>query len=118
MTMILVMLVLFTGGLVAWMIERWNRDLPRWISIGSITLAALLLAPLFQATGEMMPLAMGVSAPWLEYINVPRIPRFGISFLFAIDGLSLLLVALTIFLGFVRIHAPGDVSMHPAGRGH
>jgi NADH-quinone oxidoreductase subunit M len=103
MTVILIMLVLFVGGLAAWMIEGWNPDLPRWISIGSITLAALLVAPLFQASGEMMPLAMGVSAPWLEYINVPWIPRFGISFVFAIDGLSLILVALTIFLGFIAV---------------
>ncbi len=43
MTMILIMLTLFIGGLAAWMIEGWNRDLPRWISIASITLAALLL---------------------------------------------------------------------------
>jgi NADH-quinone oxidoreductase subunit M len=103
MTMILVMLTLFIGGLTAWMIEGWNRDLPRWISLGSITLAALLLAPLFQAPAEMMPLAHGVSAPWLEYINVPWIPRFGISFLFAIDGHTLLLVTLTIFLVFVAV---------------
>ncbi|MBT5005866.1 MAG: NADH-quinone oxidoreductase subunit M, partial [Halieaceae bacterium] len=76
MTMILIMLTLFIGGLAAWMIEGWNRDLPRWISIGSITLAALLLVPLFQAPGQMLPLAPGVSSPWLAYINVPWIPRF------------------------------------------
>ena len=103
MTMILIMLTLFIGGLAAWMIEGWNRDLPRWISIGSITLAALLLAPLFQSSGQMLPLALGISSPWLEYINVPWIPHFGIGFVFAIDGLSLLLVALTIFLGFVAV---------------
>ncbi len=103
MTMILIMLTLFIGGLAAWMIEGWNRDLPRWISIASITLAALLLVPLLDAPVEMLPLAHGVSAPWLEYIDVPWIPRFGISFVFAIDGLSLLLVALTIFLGFVAV---------------
>ena len=103
MTMILIMLTLFIGGLAAWMIEGWNRDLPRWISIGSITLAALLLVPLFQAPGQMLPLALGVSSPWLEYINVPWIPRFGISLVFAIDGLSLLLVTLTIFLGFIAV---------------
>jgi NADH-quinone oxidoreductase subunit M len=103
MTMILVMLVLFIGGLAAWLIEAWNRDLPRWISIASTLLAGLILTPLFLNPGDMMPLAAGIGAPWIEYINVPWIPRFGINIIFAIDGLSLLLVALTIFLGFIAI---------------
>jgi NADH-quinone oxidoreductase subunit M len=103
MTMIMVMLILILGGLAAWMIEGWNRDLPRWVSIASILLAAATLAPLFFVSGELLPLTPSVSAPWLESIDVPWIPRFGIGFVFAIDGLSLLLVALTIFLGFVAV---------------
>jgi NADH-quinone oxidoreductase subunit M len=115
MTMILVMLTLFAGGLVAWLIEGWNRDLPRWISVGSCLVAGLLLTPLFFTTGSQQILLAGTPSTWLEVINQPWIPRFGIGFIFAIDGLGLLMVALTIFLGFIAVLSSWDEIDHRPG---
>ncbi len=112
MTMILVMLTLFLGGLAAWLIEGWNKDLPRWISIGTTLIAALILVPAFFIPGGQY---MSVGAQWLEYINLPWIPRFGISFVFAMDGLGLLMMALTVFLGFIAILSSWDEIDHQPG---
>ena len=98
MIMLLTILTLFIGGLVAWSIEAWNKDLPRWISVGTCIIASILIATLyFQPTQQELMLA-GVSSTWYEVLSIPWIPRFGIGFVLAIDGLSLLMVSLTLFL--------------------
>ena len=108
MIMLLTILTLFIGGLVAWSIEAWNKDLPRWISVGTCLIASILIATLyFQPTQQELMLA-GVSSTWYEVLSIPWIPRFGISFVLAIDGLSLLMVSLTLFLGFIAILSSWD----------
>jgi NADH-quinone oxidoreductase subunit M len=102
MLLIAIIGVLTLGGLAAWLSEGWNRDWPKWISLITILLAAGLTAPLFSLQPVDVALAGSVSK-WLLVFDAPWIPRFGISFLFAIDGLSLLMVALTIFLGLVAL---------------
>ncbi|MDC0892998.1 NADH-quinone oxidoreductase subunit M [Pseudomonadales bacterium] len=108
MIMLLTILTLFIGGLVAWSIEAWNKDLPRWISVGTCFIASILIATLyFQPTQQELMLA-GVSSTWYEVLSIPWIPRFGIGFVLAIDGLSLLMVSLTLFLGFIAILSSWD----------
>ena len=108
MTMITIIVILFLGGLVAWVSERWHQDAPRWVSLLSCLLAGVVLIPMFfvQPT-QLLPLEH-VSSTWLEYVNYPWIPRFGIGFVFAMDGLGLLMVTLTIFLGFVAVISSWD----------
>ena len=80
MIMLLTILTLFIGGLVAWSIEAWNKDLPRWISVGTCFIASILIATLyFQPTQQELMLA-GVSSTWYEVLSIPWIPRFGIDF--------------------------------------
>ena len=43
------------------------------------------------------------SGAWLVELNLPWIPQMGIGFHLAMDGLSLLLVALTLFLGVISV---------------
>ena len=116
MTMLLVMAVLFLGGLAAWMIEGFDEDLPRWIAVGTCAVAGVLLVPLHLATsGEELLLAGTASSIWIETFHAPWIPRFGINFVFAIDGLSLLMVTLTVFLGFVAVISSWDEIDHQPG---
>jgi len=101
MILTLLILVLFAGGLLAWWSERWeDDDWPRWISLGALTVDALLLMAVFSST---LPLTGAENATWLIDTQTDWIPRFGISFHLALDGLSLLLVALTVFLGFTAV---------------
>ncbi|MEX0942311.1 MAG: NADH-quinone oxidoreductase subunit M [Pseudomonadales bacterium] len=95
-------LVLLAGGAIAWLAEAWNKDLPRWVSVGSIVIAGLLMVPLFVSTPQTVLLA-DTESEWLAVSSSTWIPRFGITLLVGIDGLSLLMVALTLLLGVVAV---------------
>lgn len=95
-------LIPLLGGAVAWFAERIDKDLPRWISLLSCMVGLVVLASM------ALPLLNGSApgnAPWLIYGRVDWIPRFGISFELGMDGLSLLLLALTLFLGIIAVAA-------------
>ena len=95
MSLSLLIFALFSGGLLAWFSERLHPAAPRWVSV-----AVLLVATGYLTTAWLAgPSAEGLYAE----LNVPWIPAFGISLKFAMDGLSLLLVALTLFLGLVAV---------------
>jgi hypothetical protein len=47
MIMLSVMLLLFAGGGVAWLSQAWHPNYPRWISLFTCLVAALLLMTLF-----------------------------------------------------------------------
>ena len=102
MLLIGIISVLFIGGLAAWLSERANKDWPKWISLATIALSAILVIPLFSLEPTNMQLG-STSSSWLLVYETPWIPRFGISFLLALDGLSLLMVSLTLFLGLVAL---------------
>ncbi|MBE7426035.1 MAG: NADH-quinone oxidoreductase subunit M [Ideonella sp.] len=93
--------VLVVGGVLAWIGERWHRDAPRWIALlATLIELALAIALWLQHPGEVVPTAHGA---WLAETSVAWIPRFGISYHLALDGISLLLVALTALLGVVSV---------------
>lgn len=101
--MILVWLILipFIGGLLCWQSERWSQRLPRWIAL-STTLFVLVVSVVLWLGGDFtLPVADGTQ--WLLEWRVPWIPRFGIEIHLAMDGLSLILVALTGFLGALAV---------------
>lgn len=101
--MMLTVLILLPviGGLLAWPAERWHRDLPRWIALAAVTLdLALALLLWGQHTGDAAP---AVRDAWLAQTRMPWIPRFGIGFHLALDGMSLMLIVLTAFLGIVSV---------------
>lgn len=96
--MILVALigVLFIGGVLAWLSESLDPKFPRIVAL--ITMLVDL--------GLMLTLLGSGDAPesaWLVSVNAEWLPRFGISFHLALDGLSLLLLLLTAFLGVIAI---------------
>ena len=103
MTLIWLILILILGGLLAWLAERWNPVWSRWITLAALAIDLVwVLALWWQVGGQGVPTTNG---PWLIDFNRPWIPQFGISFHFAMDGLSLLLLALTMFLGVMGVLA-------------
>ncbi|WP_374089262.1 NADH-quinone oxidoreductase subunit M [Methylomicrobium lacus] len=91
--------VLAVGGFAAWISERWHPNAPRWTAIATLALEALLAASQFSGNHAAETPLPGRSAAWLAEVDLPWIPRFGIGFHLATDGLSQLLIALTILLG-------------------
>lgn len=98
-----IIFILFTGGVLAWLTEAWNRDWPRWVSMGSIVVAGLFTLPLLLDTADTAISLAGTESHWLLVKSWPWIPRFGITLLVGVDGLSLLMLVLTLFLGIVAV---------------
>jgi len=84
------------GGLAAWLFGRKSDLAARWISLAALALDAVLLALFWSGTSTQ-------SGTWLIEWNRPWVPQLGISIHLAMDGLSLVLVALTLFLGIVSV---------------
>lgn len=103
--MILIWLILIPviGGLLAWISGRWNALYSRWVSLIAMALdfvlALILWAQHFDQSGFLE------KGSWLVQIQGEWIPQLGISFLLAVDGISLLLILLAAFLGVISVLA-------------
>jgi NADH-quinone oxidoreductase subunit M len=95
--------VLLGAGVLATVAARWSSALTRWISLLATLLDFSLIVFLWiRHAGHV---ALVGSSAWLEQVDWIWISEFGIHFHLALDGLSLLLLALTFFLGIVSIVA-------------
>jgi NADH-quinone oxidoreductase subunit M len=93
--LIWLIVILMLGGVIAWISCRFNSNYPKWISLAALSVDFLLTLGIW-----LRPAGTG---DWLMDVNVPWIPRFGIQFHMAMDGLSLLMVLLTLFLGILSV---------------
>jgi proton-translocating NADH-quinone oxidoreductase, chain M len=99
--MILIWLIgiLMVAGILAWLSARWNSQLPRWISI------AAMVVDLVLATRIWMGKSSDATKLWIDELDWNWVPSFGIHFHLAMDGLSLLMLMLTFFLGLMAVLA-------------
>jgi NADH-quinone oxidoreductase subunit M len=107
--------VLFLGGLAAWGSERFNPRAPRIISLAALTIEAALVAAQYRMSAPSGYLPAGESPAWLADLKWQWIPRFGIGFHLALDGLSLLLIALTVILGVMAVSSSWTEIKHRQG---
>jgi NADH-quinone oxidoreductase subunit M len=89
MSLALLLIVPFLGGCLAWPAARINPALPRLISLASLVLTLTIALPLLH----------GTKTGWLADYNIAWIPAFGMRFHLGLDGLSWLLILLTLSLG-------------------
>ena len=89
------------GGLAAWLAGRKSALASRIISLAALAADFILVILLWARHGGELALRPG--AAWVEEIQASWVPRFGIGFHLALDGLSLVLVALTVFLGLMSV---------------
>ena len=95
--------ILLAAGFLAAVAARWSVALARWISLAATLLDFALVVFLWvRHAGQV---ALDRSGARLEQTDWTWIPEFGIHFHLALDGLSLLLLALTFFLGALSILA-------------
>ncbi len=91
------------AGAAAWAAGRRRPAWARWIALGGLGLDLVLAAGLW--IRRFHEFAVGPSPRWVIELERPWIPRFGIGFHLAIDGLSLLLIVLTVLIGFLAVLA-------------
>lgn len=101
MIIIWIILILIITGLAAWYSGKFNENLPRWISLIGLLIDFMII--LIFWLSEPITINLTSNDNWLVRFNSAWIPQFGISLNFALDGLSLILVVLTIFLGILSV---------------
>ncbi len=89
------------GGTVAWIADKMNPHAARNISL--VTVAASFLVILFYTFSNLDQINTIAPAAWLVDLKTTWIPQFGISIHFAMDGLSLVMIILTLFLGLLSV---------------
>ncbi|WP_432714201.1 NADH-quinone oxidoreductase subunit M [Pedobacter sp.] len=101
MIVAVLIVLLMGGGLLALLLGQWFKNLPRWIALCTLSIGFVALLILWADRYE----AINASAPgtWITGYEIPWIPSFGISFHVAIDGLGLLLLVLTFFMGILAV---------------
>jgi NADH-quinone oxidoreductase subunit M len=101
--MILFWLILIPliAGIASWIIARRSAMLARWVCLAAMTIDLAIAVTLWFTH----PFAMATvqNTPWQEELAWSWIPQFGIRFHLALDGLSLVLLLLTFFLGIMAV---------------
>ena len=100
MILFVVILALLAAGVAAWASERLSKDAPRLVSILAFAAGLVWSAALWLDGADANGLYAAMDWPWIA--------RFGIHLALEMDGLSLLMVALTMFLGIVAVVSSWD----------
>ncbi len=95
MNLLLIIVVLLLAGIVAAIAAHWSAQLPRWVSLAGLAIDILLAARLWTDRPA--------NSRWFAEVDYNWAPAFGIHFHLAADGLSLLLLILTFFLGIISV---------------
>lgn len=99
MTLLTLLLIPLLGGIVALFSERINPKYPRWVALIVLIVCWQPIAPYFSSFNlEKLP-------QWLIDEPLQWIPRLNITAHLAMDGLSFLLVILTLTMGLVALSA-------------
>ena len=101
--MILVALIAvpMAGAFIAWPLGRRDPRLARWVGIAAMAVGLALVAVIW--IGHSGDLSITGRGPYLETVRARWIPQLGVSFFLALDGLSLLLVALCFLIGLLSV---------------
>ncbi|MBK4775468.1 NADH-quinone oxidoreductase subunit M [Candidatus Pantoea edessiphila] len=105
MLLLYLIIIPFIGGLLCGLSQFFsflNSKIPRFIAMLSTGLILLVSLQLWKNGNYSVVKASGIPQ-WQLSFCIPWIPRFGIDFNLALDGLSLLMLILTGFLGITAV---------------
>ena len=91
-------IVLLLGGVIAWAANRVSAVWSRSASLLALAIDLILLGIVSASRARQSG-----TSQWLVELNHNWISQFGISFHLGLDGLSLLLILLTLFLGLISV---------------
>lgn len=98
--LLILIIILMAGGILAGISSKWSTSAPRWISLLAVLTDLVLSVVMWiEAKGKIA----ATGSNWLMDYNMPWIKEFGISFHMALDGLSLVMLVLTFFLGIFAV---------------
>ena len=94
----LLILIPLLAAPFAWLGQQWSRSAPRMIALGALSVDVLLALFLWNHGDSVQASGHG---SWLVESHISWIPRWGISLHLGLDGLSLILIVLTAFIGVI-----------------
>ena len=103
MILIWLILVPVIAGVVAGAVGRWSHAWSRWSAVAGIGVDLALAIAIWMRTAGAVRLEG--ADPWLAEVDARWIDQLGIRIHLGLDGLSLLLVLLTAFLGLMAVVA-------------
>ena len=101
-TLLVLLLIPFAGGLLAWAAGRARPDLARWTALAATAAGLVFSVIVWIQSAHVHQLGADL---WMAQVNWAWIPQLGIRFHLAMDGLSLLMIVLTYFLGVAGVLA-------------
>ncbi len=96
MILVYLIVILLTGALLSLIAGRWKPVLSRIISLIALSVNLIIIVFIILRPDQL-------KSGWITDIKFDWIPEFGISLHFALDGLSLVLLVLTFFLGIISV---------------
>lgn len=96
-------LILLFGGFVSWLVTNWSKTLGKLIALVTVVIDFIITITIWVTHAPNINLLD--KGPWIINFNHSWIPQLGISFHLAMDGLSLIMTALTLFVGALSIVA-------------
>lgn len=103
MILVDLIIILMLGGFLSWLVSKWHASSGRWVAFMTVVIDFILSIVLWiQHDGQVNVLEKG---QWIKDFKVKWIPELGISFHLAMDGLSLIMIVLTLFVGALSILA-------------
>lgn len=107
----------FIGGVLCWLSERFGARAPRWTALIVMGLTLALSLQLWLQGSYALATPDGFPN-WQETFTRAWIPRFGIEFRLALDGLSVLMVVLTALMGVLAVISSWKEIEHRPGLFH
>jgi len=101
MTLLWLILIPLLGGILAWIAARWSAAAARWVSLAALGCDMTLALSLWAHSGAAT--VTPDNSSWLIEFHREWIPQMGVSLFLAMDGLSLLMILLTVFLGIISV---------------
>jgi len=91
----------FMGGLIAWYAGRNNSAAARWVSLLALAAGLILVCAVWIV--HFSGIDLRSQGQWIVEFHHAWIPELGISLHFGMDGMSLLLAGLSMFLGILSV---------------
>ncbi len=91
------------AGVVAWAMAHWRPEASRWVALVATGTDLVIALAIWARHPHATPLLS--QGAWFEQVDLAWIPAWGARLHLAMDGLSLLLVVLTLALGLVSVLA-------------
>ena len=89
--------ILLAAGLLAWLAGKWNSLAPRIIALAAI------VTDILYVSSAWMESSAAARGPWIINHSISWIPYFGINLYLGLDGLSMIMLLLTFFIGLIAV---------------